>query len=684
MLISYKWLKDYVDFDFSPDELAHKLTNLGFETASLEKKDDDTIIDLEFTVNRGDCLSMLGMAREIIALSHTQLKIPSPPSFNLSKKLTEMVNVSLVEPKLCPRYTGRIIDGVKVADSPPWLQERLKKVGINSINNVVDITNFVMMELGHPLHAFDYQTLTGNKVIICRATLGEKITALDGITYELSPEMLIIADAEKPVALAGVIGGENSKVKEETTTVFLECAYFDPTNVRQTARRLELQTESSYRFERGVDPEGLIKAQNRATQLIVEICKGETVSDVVDKYPKKFKKTIIDLRPNRINRILGTNIKEEEVKDILRPLGFGIKQEDESLQIEVPSFRHLDINREIDLIEEIARVYGYDKIPVTLPTGFFEVGINRKYELTNKAKEILVSCGFYEVITYSFTSPNLLHKTKIPVSNEVVIDNPLREDENLMCPSLIPNMLRVLSWNMNRDNYNLKIFELGRVFSIDGENPLPKEKEILLGAIAGNYKEPNWRDKAILTDLYDIKGVVEKLLLELGITKYDVFAGEHPTLHPTRQIKLVYQGVTFGIIGEGHPEVAQELKLPRGIYLFELKWDNILNWVNLERRFKPLPKYPAVVRDIAILIKEDVNATQITRIIEDVGEGLIAKVSLFDLYQGDKIPDGYKSLAYSVTYRKPDATLTDEEVNEVHNKIILGLKNALGAELRDT
>ncbi|MEW6095307.1 MAG: phenylalanine--tRNA ligase subunit beta [bacterium] len=684
MLISYNWLKDYVDFDFSPQELAHKLINLGFETANLEKIGDDTIIDLELTINRGDCLSMVGMAREIAAMNHTQLKIPSPPSFNLSKRLKKMITVSLVEPKLCPRYTGRIIDRVKISPSPSWICERLEKVGINSINNVVDITNFVMMELGHPLHAFDYHTLIDNKVIICRATAGEKITALNGVTYELSPEMLIIADAEKPIALAGIIGGVESSVKEDTTTVFLECAYFDPTNVRQTARHLGLQTESSYRFERGVDPEGLIRAQDRATQLIVEICKGKDITEIIDEYPKKFKKTIIDLIPNRINRVLGTNIKKEEVEDILQPLGFGIKQEDKSLQVEVPSFRHLDISREIDLIEEIARVYGYDKIPTSLPAGSFKVTIDRKYELANKAKEILVSCGFYEIITYSFTSPALLLKTKIPLTNqEVVIDNPLREDENLMCPSLIPNILSILSWNINRDNYDLKIFELGRVFSIDVEKVLPKEKEVLIGAIAGNYHEANWRDKTIFANLYDLKGVVEKLLLELGISKYEILAGEHPSLHPARQVKLIYQGVTFGIIGELHPDIAQELKLPRGIYLFELKWDDILNWVNLERRFKPLPRYPAVQRDIAVLIKEDVNAAQVNKIIEDVGKELIVKVRLFDLYQGDKIPQGYKSLAYSVTYRKPDATLTDEEVNEVHNKIILELKNTLGAELRE-
>jgi len=686
MLVSYNWLKDYVDFDFSPEELAYKLTKLGFETTNLEKVEDDTIIDLELTVNRGDCLSMIGLAREISALSSTQLKMPTPPVFNLSKKLTSLVNVSLVESKLCPRYTGRIIEGVQISSSPLWLREKLEKVGIKSINNVVDITNFVMLELGQPLHAFDYHTLVGNKIIICRATIGEKLTALNGMTYALSPEMLIIADVEKPLALAGIIGGENSGVKEETTTIFLECAYFDPSNIRQTSKLLALPTESSARFERGVDPEGLIRAQNRATQLIMNICLGKSVSPLIDEYPKKFKKIIIDLPPNRVNRVLGTNITEKEIKDILQPLGFGIKQEDQtSLQVEVPSFRYLDITREIDLIEEIVRVYGYDKIPVTLPTSSFKVGIDYEYELINKAKEILVSCGFYEVITYAFTSPNLLLKTKIPVANEVIINNPLKEEENLMPPSLIPNILKVLSWNINRDNKDLKIFELGKVFLKEGEKLLPKEKEILIGAIVGNYHQPNWRDKAILANLYDLKGVVERLLLELGISKYEVLIGNYPTFHPIRQIKLVYQGITFGILGELHPEIGEELKLPKGIYLFELQWDDILKWVNLEKKFKPLPKYPVVQRDVAILIKEEVNSGQITRIIEEVGGSLIAKVRLFDLYQGgDKIPEGYKSLAYAITYRQHDATLTDEKVNEVHNKIILELKAALGAELRQT
>lgn len=683
MLVSYNWLKEYVDFDFSPQELADKLTNLGFESTNLKKVDDDTVIDLELTVNRGDCLSMVGVAREIATLTHNKLRFAPSTSLNLSKRLTHLVNVSLVEPKLCPRYTGRIIDGVKVSTSPLWLRELLEKVGINSINNVVDITNYVMIELGQPLHAFDYHTLIGNKVIICRASLGEKITALNGIIYELAPEMLIIADAERPIALAGIIGGKETSVKDDTTTIFLECAYFEPTNIHKTARQLDIQTESSYRFERGVDPEGLIRAQNRATQLIVEICKGKAVSDIVDEYPKKFKKTIIDLKPDRVNRVLGTKIKKEEMKDILQPLGFGIlEKDDKTFQIEVPSFRYLDIRREIDLIEEIVRVYGYDKIPTSLPKGSFEVGINRKYELANKAKEILISCGFYEVITYPFSSPNILHKIKIPVKNEVIISNPLREDENLMAPSLIPNILRVLSWNINRGNYALKIFELGKVFSTNVEELLPKGKEVLIGAITGNYQEPNWQNKAISSNLYHLKGVIEKLLLELGIINYDLTLGEHPALHPTRQIKLIYQGTTFGIMGELHPDIAQKLKLLKEIYLFELQWDSILNWVNLERKFKPLPKYPAVQRDIAILIKEDITSAQVIKIIKQVGADLIERVNLFDLYQGDKIPQGYKSLAYSITYRKPDATLKDEEVNEVHNKIILELKNTLLAELR--
>ncbi|MEW6618443.1 MAG: phenylalanine--tRNA ligase subunit beta [bacterium] len=682
MLISYNWLKEYVDFDFSPTELADKLTNLGFETANVERVGDDTMIDLEITVNRGDCLSMIGIAREISALNKTKLKIPSPPAFNLSKKLTQMVNILIVDPKLCPRYTGRIIEGVKVAPSPVWLRERLEKVGIRSINNIVDITNFVMMELGHPLHAFDYQTLMGKKVIICRAAPHEKILTLDGVIYELSQEMLIIADAERPIALAGIIGGEDSRVKEETTTILLECAYFNPQNIRQTTKQLQIQTESSYRFERGVDPEDLILVQNRATQLITEICGGKSISPIIDVYPKKFKKTIINLRIDRINRILGTSIKGNEVKDILQSLGYGIKEEEKGIfLIEVPSFKHLDITREIDIIEEIAQIYGYEKIPITLPAGSFKVAMDYEYELSNKAKQILVSCGFYEVITYSFTSPNFLAKTKIPLTNEVIISNPLRGDENLMCPSLIPNILKVLQWNINRDNYDLKVFELGKVFSTD--KPLPKEQNVLIGAIAGNYHEANWRHKTtILANFYDLKGVIEKLLQELCISGYEFLTGDHASLHPTRQTKLVYQDTPIGIMGELHPQIAAELKLPEDIYLFELNWDKLLSLINLEKRFKPLHRFPAVVRDMAILVKDEIDSSQITKIIEEVGEGLIERIKLFDLYQGDKIPTGYKSLAYSITYRKQEITLTDEEVNERHNKIIIELKNRLGVELR--
>lgn len=708
MRVSYNWLKEYVDLKWSPDEVSAALITAGFEIAGLiETPDNDTILDIELTVNRGDCLSFIGIAREVSALIKKPLKLSCGHSSAKSKRLSNSIKVSIVEQNLCPRYTCRIIEGIKVAPSPVWLKEKLEKVGISTVNNVVDVTNLVMMELGHPMHAFDYHTLANKSIIVCQATEGEKIHALNGQTYNLSPNMLIVADTERPIALAGIIGSVESSVNEKTSAIVLECAYFLPKSVRNTARQLGIQTESSYRFEREIDIDGLYKAQNRATQLILELCEGWNASEIIDEYPIKFKKIDITLRPTRVNKVLGTQIEITEMIDILKRLEFKVlaplAAEEDILNVTVPSFRH-DITREIDLIEEISRIYGYHRIPTTLPTKSNCISINEDYKINKTAKSILTACGFYEVITYAFSNIDLLNKAQICCNNPIIVQNPLSKEDNMMCISLIPNLLKTLSWNINRGETSLKIFELSRVF-LPSDNPLPVEKEVLCAAIIGDWRGSNWQEQKIESNLtgaifYYLKGIVEKLMEELGIVGYNLEASPidrksqvTTPFHPGQCAIIKYNEKELGIIGQIHPIVTNNFNLPSPVYLFELDWKAIVSLSNQKRTFKPLPKYPSVVRDLAIVVAEDVQSDEIVRIIENrgntfikgvssKGKSLLKKVVLFDLYQGEKIEQGKKSLAYSLTYRSDRATLTDEVINKIHNEIVEALQKELKASLR--
>lgn len=708
MRVSYNWLKEYVDLKWSPEEISAALITAGFEVAGLIKTpDNDTILDIELTVNRGDCLSLVGIAREVSALTKKPLKLSCGHLATKSKRLGNSIKVSIVEQDLCPRYTCRIIEGIKVAPSPVWLKEKLEKVGISTVNNVVDVTNFVMMELGHPMHAFDYHTLANKSIIVCQATEGEKIHSLNGQRYNLSPNMLIVADTERPIALAGIIGSIESSVKEKTSAILLECAYFSPKSVRNTARQLGIQTESSYRFEREIDIDGLYKAQNRATQLILELCEGGNASEIIDEYSVKFEKTSITLRPTRVNRVLGTQIEITEMIDILKRLEFEVTEreiaEESLLNVIVPSFRH-DITREIDLIEEISRIYGYHRIPTTLPTKSNCISINENYKINKTAKSILTACGFYEVITYAFSNIDLLNKAQIYCNNPIIVQNPLSKDDNIMCISLIPNLLKTLSWNINRGGTSLKIFELGRVF-LPSDNPLPVEKEVLCAAIIGDWRDSNWQEQKVESHVtgaifYYLKGIVEKLMEELGIVGYKFEAASviSPTkilspFHPGQCAIIKYNEKELGIIGQIHPVVINNFNLPSPVYLFELDWEAIVSLSNQKRRFKHLPKYPSVIRDLAIVVAEDVQSDDIVRIIENKGntfikgisskgKSLLKKVVLFDLYQGEKIEQGKKSLAYSLTYRSDRATLTDDLVNKIHNEIIEALQKELKAILR--
>ncbi|MDI6791757.1 MAG: phenylalanine--tRNA ligase subunit beta [bacterium] len=687
MKISYRWLKDYVDFNWTPSELAESLTMLGLEVSGLEKKGDDTVLELEVTVNRGDCLSMIGIAREVAAATGNKLKLPAgslPPSGN---DLTSLIKIDLRESTLCRRYTARIIKGIKVEPSPAWMQEKLLSAGLRPINNIVDVTNFVLLEFGQPLHAFDYDRLAEGKIIIRRAMPGEVIMTLDEATRQLIPDMLVIADAREPVALAGIMGGIGSEVTEATSTILLESAFFDPTTVRLTSRFEGLSTESSYRFERGVDPFGVLRGSDRAVDLICRMCPEALVSDLRDKYPNPLPEVIIDLRPSRVNRILGTTLGEMEIRSVLTRLGFKVLEykPGRMVKIKVPSFRG-DIYREIDLIEEIGRSYGYNRMPTTLPAGLAAAisKSDQEYRITDLAREVLTAAGLYEVYTPSLSNLENLAKIKMSESKTLKLSNPLSEEQVELRTTLLPHHLEVISQNIKHYNLNLKIFEFSRVFIPKDDYSLPEEKRVLAGALIGEEAEADWKRKPAKTDFFSLSGILAKLLKEIGIDGWTLVRSEHPFLHPGQKAEIRLQEKSLGYLGQLHPQISREMKLPKGIYLFELDWETILPLINLERKYRPLPRYPAIHRDLAVVTPVEMEASQVLQVIQNTGGKEIEQIKLFDVYQGDQVPPGYMSLAYTIIYRNPAATLTDEEVNRIHTKIIEALREELGVSLRES
>lgn len=696
MKVSYNWLKEHVDMDISPYELSDRLTMSGLEAAGIEEKDGDCIIDIELTVNRGDCLSIMGMAREVSAVLNSDFK---PPKIQpLKAEIPCEIDISLQNTASCPRYTARVIQGIRVEQSPLWMQNRLNGFGIRPINNIVDVTNFCLAELGHPMHAFDYDLINGKNIIIRQALEGERIRALDEREYKLSQGMLVIADQMSPIALAGIIGGNATRVTDNTTAILMECAYFAPSPVRKTARLLGIQTESSYRFERGVDPQGLIRAQDRAAELILSMCPEAKVSGIIDCYPTAIPCINILLRIERVNRILGTEVTPEEMRNILIRLGFEVEPivfHAYTLGVKVPSFR-MDITREIDIVEEIVRIYGYERVPVSLPS-LTSVAFKKKAQVVNeKTRNVLCGCGLNEVITYSFLNPNMLDKmgigaeaqdeTSIPVNmvkNHVVVSNPLSEEGRLLTHSLIPNLLEVTAWNVNRGIDEVKIFEIARVFSMSIDNDLPVEQEHLGIMIRDNGDKVRWDgEKQKGMNFYSLSGILHAMFAELGIHEYTIEETEDKRFHPGVCGKIMIGDEKIGLIGQINPNITENLKLPQNIYAMEIEWQKTMIFVNLIHKFTPLPRYPSVIRDIAILAKDDVPSSKIVGVISEAGKGLIEDIRLFDLYDGEQVSKGYKSLAYSITYRSLNKTLTENEVGMVHEKIVKLLGERLGVGVR--
>ncbi|NLL04561.1 MAG: phenylalanine--tRNA ligase subunit beta [Clostridiaceae bacterium] len=638
---------------------------------------NETTIDFEITSNRPDCLSIIGLAREAAVTLKKEFKKPQVKVLEQGDEAKNYVSVEIKDADLCPRYAARVVKDVKIGPSPKWMKERLRAAGVRPINNIVDITNYVMLEYGQPMHAFDLKDVQGNKIIVRRALEGETLKTLDDQDRNLDSSMLVIADENRAIAVAGVMGGANSEISGDAKAVIFESANFNGTSVRLTAKKLGLRTEASGRFEKGLDVENVVPALERAVQLVEELGAGTVCKGIVDCYAKKQEQVTISLRPDKINTFLGTDISKKEMVDILKALEFEV---DENTDIvKVPSFRS-DVEAEADLAEEIVRFYGYNNIEATLLSGKAATLGKKTYKqsIEDLIKDTMVSCGLYEAFTYSFTSPKDFDKLNLPqdsnLRNAVVISNPLGEDYSIMRTTTIADMLKVISTNYNRRIDEARLFEMSFVYLPESLpiKELPKEKPILTLGMYGK------------TDFYELKGNVEELLSRLGIKEYEfVPVKDNPSFHPGRTASLIIKGEYAGIIGEVHPAVSEKFECPERTYLGMIEVESLVKNSSMESQYNPLPKFPAVSRDIAMLVKDEIMVKQIEDIIKQRAGKILEDIKLFDVYKGKQVPEGMKSVAYSITFRASDRTLTDEEVGKAMTKILDGLKNNIEAQLRE-
>lgn len=634
---------------------------------------DDTVFEYEITNNRVDCYSIIGIAREAAATFRKPFTPPVVTETGNAEDINDYVKVDVEATDLCSRYTARLVKNIKLAPSPKWMQRRLASAGIRPINNIVDITNYVMEEYGQPMHAYDYDTLAGGKIVVRRAKDGEKFMTLDGQERTLDSDMLMICDGEKAVGLAGIMGGENSKITDDVKTMLFEAATFDGTNIRKATKRLGLRTDASGKFEKGLDPENALAAMNRACQLIEELGAGEIVGGVVDVYPNKKERVRVPFEPERINALLGTNVSVEEMLGYFKMLELDYDEAKQELII--PTFRQ-DLLRTADIAEEVARFFGYANIPTTLPHGASTMGkISFKQRVEDVAGEIAQFCGFSQAMTYSFESPKVFDKLKLAADAEerktVVISNPLGEDFSIMRTLPLNGMLNSLATNYNRRNKDVKLYELAKVYvPVEGED-LPDERvQFTLGFYGDG-------------DFFTMKGVVEEFLEKIGMSarpEYDPEAGK-AFLHPGRQAKILYKDTVIGYLGEVHPDVADTYGLGDRTYVAVLDLPEILPFASFDRKYEGIAKFPAVTRDISMVMPKTVLVGEVEKIIEKRGGKLLEKYNLFDIYEGAQIKEGFKSVAYTISFRAKDRTLEDKDIQPIMEKILEDL-SGMGIELR--
>lgn len=693
MLCSAQELK--LDLEKLPEEQKTGIFILPSDTpVGIPAKDvlglNDVVLEFELTANRADCFSVFGLVREIAAITGNK---PHFPEIKVNEddntKLNDIFSVEIADPDLCSRFSTRMLKNVKIGPSPEWMQQRLEGAGIRSINNVVDVTNFVMIELGHPMHAYDYDKITGKKLIARRAIEGEELHTLDDTSRKAKGEMLVIADSEKAAGLAGIMGGFETEITDTTTTIVLESADFYGPCIRRTARACGLSSEASGRFERDVDSETTIKALDRAAQLLQEMGACTVCEGIVDVYPNPKQANYVTFTPEQINNHLGTNIAKDVMLNIITSVGFDVtKDENDEITVKVPSWRN-DVTCMADISEEIARLHGFDKIKSTLPNGVSMQGTqSAKQTFIDKVKASLSSQGLYETISFALTNEETFNKLNIPqdspLRKAVPIMNPLSDEYPLVRTTLLSSIFDNLARNLARKNDDVALFEVGSVFFPKAlpVTELPDEVVKIAGAITGRRNAQGWNQTNDMVDFYDAKGIIEELLANLRVTRYTVEAGTHYAMHPGKTALFKKGRDVIATVGEVHPAVLSAYGITKPVYIFELDATTVMKYMAKDLKYKALPKYPATSRDLAMLVDVDVNAADIEKAMTKAAGQNLTQITLFDVYTGKQVEEGKKSLAFSLTFQSNDKTLTDAEIDPAIEKIVAKLQKDFNANLR--
>lgn len=649
---------------------------------------NDVIFEFELTANRGDCMNIIGIAREVAAITGEKLKLPDTTVQEQAGELSQKVEIEIADSDLCPRFTARNLTDIKIEPSPMWLQNRLRACDMRPISNVVDVTNYVMLEMGQPMHAYDSQTLTGNKVVARPSVVDEKLITLDDNERKLDLGMVVIADSEKAIGLGGVMGGLQTEISKNTKYVFLEAACFDPVAIRKTSRALGLRSEASSRFEHGIDRENILNALDRAVHLLEKIGACKTFAGRVDNYPNKYQQVVITTTQTAINKRLGTDIALDKMVDILKSLGFIVKTDGEKMSVTVPSWRN-DVLVAADISEEIARINGYDNIVGTLPSGDVMQGKQSPMgALSDTIRNCMCAAGCDEVIGYSFNHEGIYDKLNLAQDDKLRVSipilNPITDEFKVMRTTLAGSILSTMEYNIARRNEDLAIFEIGRTYISDKVpfSEFPEENTWLCVGLSGKRNEMAWNLSKENVDFYDIKGLLEELLEKLNITDYTLEKGATSYLHPGKSAKIIYQGETIGYLGEVHPQVIKAFDLNKASYLLELNLQKIVNDACQRVKYQSLPKYPEIYRDLSMLAPIEASHQTIVQTIEKSAGKLLKSVQLFDLYTGKQIEQGFKSMAYALSFQAADRTLVDEDVDKAIKNIITALETELNVKLR--
>lgn len=649
---------------------------------------NDVIFEFELTANRGDCMNIIGIAREVAAITGESLKMPDISVQELVGAPAKDVQVKIEDSKLCTRFAARTLTDIKIEASPLWIQNRLRACDMRPINNVVDITNYVMLEMGQPMHAYDSDTITGDTVIVRSAVDGEKLVTLDDNERKLNFGMVVIADQEKAIGLGGVMGGLQTEISDDTQYVLLEAACFNPVATRKTSRALALRSEASSRFEHGIDEENILNALDRAAHLLEKINACKVCQGKIDNYPVKHESIVIDTSKSAMDRFIGANISLEKMVDILKSLGFSVVTTGEKMAVTVPSWRN-DVLVAADISEEIARINGYDNIVGTLPAGSIMEGKQSAMSLLSDiVRNCMCAAGLDEIVGYSFNHQNIYDKLNLDSENDlrkgIPLLNPITDEFKIMRTTLSGSILSTMEYNVARRNEDIAIFEIGKAYLSDKVPfvEFPKEDTWLCAGLTGKRNVQDWNLGKENVDFYDIKGILEELMEKLSITDYSLDTCEVEYLHPGKSAKILFQGETIGYLGEVHPKVVQAFDLSKDTYLLELNLEKLKDFACKVAQYKSLPKYPEIYRDLSMLVPIEIPHEKIVRTIKNSGGKLLKNIHLFDLYIGKQIETGYKSMAYALSFQAPDRTLVDKDVEKAINSIMQSLETELNVKLR--